>query len=262
MLFNKLKTSARRTYIFVFALLLCVIAVFWIRSEFSARATMMRAATACDVKGADGPEKIDCWLELATAFVRKGDISGAFSVFSYLYNTYPYFGASGCHLHAHRLGDAAYYEYYVVQDKSLADMELPQETTSCGYGFFHGFIEHLIQDRPDPAFVTKTCEYLRGRLSPTMRDIATICYHASGHGFIQSIGDSLAKRNWGNISDMVTLPLTNCEKLRSAGDGGIEDCREGIFNVLSDWMSVENFGLKFDFVHPFKVCDALTPRWQ
>lgn len=203
--------------------------------------------------------KIDCWLRLIRWEVENKGIARALERFSYLYDTYTLFGAAGCHQHAHKVGDMAYYGIYrKVGD--LAAMDFPQSTTGCGYGFFHGFLEHLIQDTPDPAFVTETCEYLRDRLSARMGDIGVICYHGSGHGFTLAQGAAVAQAEWGDIRAFTDTPLRLCEELPAASNREIEDCREGVFNVIADWMSNKEYGFAYDTANPFAPCALIEEK--
>lgn len=224
--------------------------------------SIVKASRECDISKKNEQDKAGCQLNIALDRLRHDGVSEAYQVFDYLYDTYPTFGSSGCHQHAHKIGDTAYYELFVARKLTFDDMSFPQSTTSCGYGFFHGFIEHLIQDHPDTLFVKKTCEYLRNRLSNTMGDIATVCYHASGHGFIQAEADTLKKSNWGNLSRIVNVPLLKCESLPGIEEREIEDCREGVFNVVSDWMISKDFGLSYNYKSPFKQCDELKTKWH
>lgn len=247
--------------ILIITLSLLAIAVFpWMFGAVR-QALVERNATACDISNGTESEKLDCWLQLIFSEMKRGGVASAFAAFGHIYDTYPMFGASGCHQHAHKVGDTAYYEFFVAKGLTLEEMDFPQETTTCGYGFFHGFVEHLIQDNPDPAFVAETCEYLRSRLSHDMRDIGTICYHASGHGFTVAKADVLKKSEWGNMRAMIEMPLARCEGLPT-NEKEVEDCREGVFNVISDWMTMNNLGLEFNFEDPFSSCNQLPARWH
>lgn len=206
--------------------------------------------------------QVDCWMKIVLDTLKSKGIPDTYKVFARIYDAYPQFGATGCHVHAHRIGDTAYYTFMVDQGKTLDEIDFPVETTTCGYGFWHGFIEHLVQDHPKPEFVTETCEYLRGRLTATMRDIGTICYHASGHGFAVAQADHMKPGQYGNMIALATPALEACEKLSTASETEKEDCREGIFNVTSDWASTQNFGLAINYEHPFWECDRLSKRWR
>ncbi len=241
---------------------LTVVSAFFWGPTLAERVSVGKASAACEANEKSDAEKVDCWLQIVFQHLRKDGILSAYRAFGYLYETYPVFGATGCHSHAHKVGETAYFELSVARGIGIEQMDFPQETTSCGYGFFHGFIEHYIQDRPQSALVTETCEYLRGRLSGTMRDIGTICYHASGHGFTQAKAGALKKSELGNLYATVDGPLNSCETLSKASDKEIEDCREGVFNVISDWMSTKDFGFFFDYERPFFGCDLLPQRWH
>lgn len=222
--------------------------------------TMVRDTVACETVAANG-EKIECWLQVAFDEVRNGSVEKGYAVFEYLYDTYPEFASTGCHVYAHRMGDITYYQMFVANGLTLDEMEFPQETTSCGYGFFHGFIEHYIQDQPEEAFVQQTCEYLRSRLSGTMRDIGTICYHASGHGYMQAQLETMPRSMEGKPLAIINDPLRRCEKM-DIDEREKEDCREGVFNVLTEWMRLENVGLKQDLAQPLALCSKVALLWQ
>lgn len=256
---SDIRSGPVRLLILVAAVGLVAILI-WLAPPFVGHMQVVHAASLCEERPNDA-EKVACWMQMVAEELRAGGMKPAYAIFSYLYEAYPAFGATGCHQHAHAIGDVAYYEVYVAQGKTLQDMDFPQETTSCGYGFFHGFIEHLIQDHPDQAYVVETCEYLRERLSGTMRDIGTICYHASGHGFMQSQADTLGVDGFGNALRLVEAPLRSCDALPTNAKE-IQDCREGVFNVLADWQIIEDFGLTFDFTDPFYLCERVASKWR
>lgn len=245
----------------------CVAATFIVGAvalavpNLSERIRILYASDRCDSRYAEEGAKIDCWLQMPLEFVKAGSMKAGFRAFSYLYDTYPLFASSGCHRHAHKIGDAAYSGFYVGRGLALEEIDFPQEATACGYGFFHGFIEHLVQNNADKQFVVSSCEYLRATYSSTMRDVGTICYHASGHGFMQREADSLPKGMWGNAANMVAQPLKRCEELPT-NEREIEDCREGVFNVLVDWMETGNFGLAPRKQDPLVLCGQVEEGWR
>ncbi len=236
---------------------ICVVTVLFL--SHAAEARFAAEAERCDSSFGAVSEKIDCWLRLIRADLEQRGIEKALEHFSYLYETFELFGATGCHQHAHKLGDMAYYGIY-RKTQDLTQMEFPQATTGCGYGFFHGFLEHLIQDTPEPLFVTETCEYLKKRLSESMRDIGTICYHGSGHGFTLARIDTVPQKEWGNLSSFINVPLAQCEGLPLANEKEIEDCREGIFNVIADWMTNKEYGFSYNEAAPFAPCALQNPK--
>jgi len=223
---------------------------------------LSREGAQCQKLDSSDVEELSCLLQVVFERVRNESIASGYKAFTYFYEQYPIFGASGCHQHAHRVGDTVYYELFVARGLTLDDIDFPHETTSCGYGFWHGFVEHLIQDHPEPAYVAEVCEYLRNRFGETMKDIGTICYHASGHGFTMARADTLSEDEWGPLSTYVNKPVVNCESLPDIPEREVEDCREGVFNIVSDWMTKGDLGLSFNYDEPFTECEALTSRWH
>lgn len=199
--------------------------------------------------------RIDCWYDLIRNGLLAGGIAEAMDVFSRVYESHDDFANSGCHTHAHWLGDRVYYDLYRGQN-DLSAIEFPQSSTACGYGLFHGFLEHLIQDNSDITFVRKTCEELKGRLEGTMRDIGTICYHGAGHGLMLAQGEKLTKESYGNIAAYTRGPIEQCEALEGVTEREMEECKEGLYNVITQWMTLSQYGFEYDYEKPFTICDA------
>jgi hypothetical protein len=210
------------------------------------------ALQGCGSAGTSSAE-IDCIFRVIDSELHRGGVTPAMHVFSLAYEEYPAFANGGCHTRAHRVGDMLYYEIY-LGNQSLEKIDFPQDTTACGYGFFHGFMEHLIQDHPDPAFVTQTCSYLTQKLSGRMHDIEATCYHGSGHGFTLAQTERVKKSDWGNVATFVTKPAAECTALPKANAEDIEQCYEGIFNIMDEYMTTDQYGFSYDKEAPFAVC--------
>lgn len=201
---------------------------------------------------------VECIFRGIESELQNHGVTAATEIFARAYRQYPAFVRQACHVQAHRLGDLTYYRVYVGMEE-LDAIELPQATTACGYGFFHGFLEHLIQDHPDPAFITKTCDYLIGRLGKDMGEIEMTCYHGSGHGLMLAQSERVPKSQWGNVEAFTALPLSQCESLAKANARDIEQCKEGIFNVLDEWASIGQQGFVLNTAQPFLLC-ATVPE--
>lgn len=203
-------------------------------------------------------EQNECIFRIIEDAYKTDGITEAGMVFSDAYEHFDSFVSAGCHRHAHRVGDLAYfYEYLHTQDLDLIDF--PQSTTACGYGFFHGFFEHLIQDHPTSEFVNETCEYMKTRLGSSMTEIGTTCYHGSGHGLSLAEGERAPKETWGNVKAFTERPLNLCEGMPNATDAEILDCKEGVFNILVEWMAQKQYGFELeegDIFAPCKTVDA------
>ncbi len=199
---------------------------------------------------------IECIFRVLEKELSRGGVAAAMTAFQRAYQTHPAFVEAACHRQAHRVGDLVYYNLYLgVEDMDKIDF--PQSTTACGYGLYHGLFEHLIQDHPDTEFVTRTCQYFTDRLGETMGHIRIMCYHGSGHGLMLAHMERVPKKEWGNVMAFVGEPLKQCDSLPEASERDLEQCKEGIFNVLNEWMMLDEYGFHFDRSRPFRLCDGI-----
>lgn len=212
-----------------------------------------RALAVC--RGEVDERQAECIFRVIERELMDGSMKSAMAVFSQAYKDFPSFVQPGCHKQAHRVGDIVYARLY-SPDTGVGALDFPQETTACGYGFFHGFLEHLTQDNPDPSFVDTTCLDLRERLGGTMGAIGEICFHGSGHGFALAHAETLPKSSWGNVREFTVEPASMCDKFTKAREREREECKEGVFNVLVEWMSLGQYGFTFNREEPFRFCDA------
>jgi hypothetical protein len=199
--------------------------------------------------------KQQCWEEALEDALETNGIQGAFNVHSHLYKTDKDFVTTGCHAHAHRIGDAFYNEY-ASRRWTLVGLDLPVETVACGYGFFHGLFEHFFRKHPEVGLVREVCEDLHKRYGKTMPLIRVNCFHGAGHGLIP---DPPEFSMWGKPLDMVSEPLNLCDRI-SPDAGEVEQCKEGIFNIITDWMSRNQYGLSLNTNDPFWLCRDLRPQ--
>jgi hypothetical protein len=214
-----------------------------------------KAALAPCHKETVDTQQIECIFRAIEREIINDGISAGMVLFSRAYADFPVFVAQGCHKQAHRVGDIVYARLYTAEE-GMDALDFPQETTACGYGFFHGFLEHLIQDRPDPAFVDSVCSRLDERLGSQMQAIRSICFHGSGHGFALAHAETLPHSAWGNVRAFTVEAAANCDKLTQADERSVEECKEGVFNVLVEWMSLDQYGFTLNRKRPFSSCDA------
>lgn len=217
-------------------------------------------ADECAIQFQQADEQIGCWYRIIEEAINNESIDAGMDVFSHVYETYKPFIETGCHRHAHKVGDIVYYGQYLA-NPDIDAIDFPQSTTACGYGFYHGFLEHLIQDNPDSAFVTDVCTKLGNKYGETMGDIQLTCYHGSGHGFMLAEIEKQEKQYWGNIPVFSKRPMELCNGLPEAREGDREECRQGIFNVIVDWGEVNNYGFSYDKNAPLKLCRGLPEGW-
>jgi hypothetical protein len=210
------------------------------------------ALAECKADTSDAGQ-IECIFRVIRFELRAGGVEPAMNVFSRAYREFPSFVSAACHSQAHRLGDMAYFEVYLASG-DIDSVDFPQSTTACGYGFYHGFTEHLVQDHPEVEFVMQSCEYLTERLGETMGDIEMTCYHGSGHGLMLAQSERVPREKWGSVSAFTSTPLSQCDALTRANERDVEECKEGIFNVLNEWMVLKQNGFSYDTRRPFSAC--------
>jgi hypothetical protein len=213
-------------------------------------------AYVCERNQDNQSEKINCWQEIIRGEFENKGTSSAFDVFETIYANFRDFSDTGCHRHAHRVGDMAYYFDYLTH-KNLEEVDFPQKANLCGYGFYHGFFEHLVQNNPDPEYVTATCTQMKNLLPAEIAPaIQQTCYHGSGHGFLLAQADLLTDSSNWDTRAFLEEPLKKCEALNKASQYDREECRQGVYNVFTDWMFDGEYNLSFNFDEPFKFCNS------
>jgi len=224
-------------------------------AKVSAEEQWKEKAAVCYETNVNDDEKINCWFEIIREKFTTGGTQKAFDVFEYVYQNYDVFANTGCHRHAHRVGDLSYYFDY-FNHKDFSKMDFPRNAVACGYGFYHGFFEHLIQDNPDPEFVTTVCEYMRNNLYEVAPAISQTCYHGSGHGFTLARADLWISDSQWTTDAFIDEPLKQCESLSDADEYEISECRQGVYNVIVDWMADGEYGMTYNRDNPFAFCDS------
>lgn len=201
-----------------------------------------------------GVDRERCWDILVGDAYEQGGIRGAFAEFDRLYATDELFVTSGCHQQAHRIGEIVYAQYQ--NHKKIQDVVFPASASSCGYGFFHGLIEHMLRDLPDVAVAREFCEHISGKYEHEMPRIRDNCYHSAGHGFIP---DPPPVEQWGDVETIVRTPLEKCAEL-TQDDRKQQECREGVFNVVASWYAHAYYDMQIDPDDPFALCARMADR--
>ena len=185
----------------------------------------------------DGP----CFDELIRDTVETEGIDAAYKLFeeTYAKGQLP----RGCHWTAHRIGEAGYDLYRAGKDFSISIA-----TTYCGYGFYHGFMERLLRENPDPTYALRFCDTVKAQLG----DMGLWnCYHGIGHGYTEDPPDPL---NIGNFQKMITPGIKMCTFLFGKDFRNLNLCLTGVFTVPVNFAADEKYGLSMDPKDPFAVC--------
>ncbi|OGM96268.1 MAG: hypothetical protein A3B86_03955 [Candidatus Yanofskybacteria bacterium RIFCSPHIGHO2_02_FULL_38_22b] len=201
-------------------------------------------------------QKLSCWdRQLETVLVSAG-LDAAFEAFKVLYNTESEVPKS-CHEWGHILGKAAYDLY-----KNKEEISFKKEMGFCGYGFFHSFLEKLIQDTGDFASARRWCVSLTDKITdPVIRpSVWRNCVHGVGHGTTALLLED--QRNWNNFQKVADTGLGVCEK--TFEDKDLRDCYDGVFNELYLEVLNSNYGFNFQEFRekddPFWYCRPQEDR--
>ena len=203
---------------------------------------------ACDHVG-DGRQDKEavqqhCWERMVQDTVQKQGIDPALTLISTLYNSSPSFTAS-CHGYAHKIGEQAYRLFVRKIPFAVTD-----KTKYCGYGFFHGFLEYLLNGTKDLTLARAFCDKLGVDMPKT--GARGNCYHGIGHGMSDPHDPSLD----GDAQTTATRALNVCEKVTGvkSGSNESESCIGGVFNETARDFYEQRRGLKLDNDDPLAFC--------
>ncbi|MDP3778760.1 MAG: hypothetical protein Q8R30_01770 [bacterium] len=194
-----------------------------------------------------------CWDWLLADTLKEKGLNAALDFFANLYRTDARFASSGCHWYAHRLGEEFYAQTHLRYADLIQASGLPPETYYCGFGFFHGWLEHMFRETQDWNNAKVVCDNLDKELSGAILRIRLNCYHAMGHG---AVVPPLSSKTWGNPNAVIEPALRLCNSI-SADPAEIRECIQGGFNVLADWMWRGEYGLKRPLSSaPLRFCES------
>lgn len=198
--------------------------------------------TACEKK--DANQKIQCWEKELEQTLQSQGLEQAFDLFNTLYLSEPLF-AQNCHGYTHQLGEKAYLLF--SQHKNF---KLSNKAAYCGYGFYHGFIDWLLQKNGKIQEARDFCTYLQKSETETSNGAWQACYHGFGHGVV----DGSDPKTWGNDSALIAPGLSICEKVGET-DTQKDLCASGVFNSLANKYGNSEYKLRLDKENPYRICE-------
>ena len=199
----------------------------------------------CDSQS-ENTQRLLCWQDAVDAALSSKGVDAAFDIVARLSAEYPEF-AGQCHGFTHLIGEAAYQLF-----RDGKKIEISQQASYCGYGFYHGFLEALLQKGGTMEQARKLCEDADKEYSRRVAQSAgplRACYHGIGHG----VTDGSDSRTWGDVSAMIGPGLAICERFGST-DFKKELCASGVFNSLAIMYPNARYHLPFKKNDPYGIC--------
>lgn len=192
-------------------------------------------------KNLSSDKKPQCWSDLIDSNLKKNGVESTFKLLSKIYNSDLVFAAN-CHAYAHQIGKAAYEEFAKHKDFAVS-----KETSFCGFGFYHAFMETLLQTSGNLKQAREFCAYVDQQLSKNTKDAGLACYHGIGHGTVDFHNPQLYK----NELDFIKEPIELCKKV-SANNIQLNRCASGIFNAVA--IEYNNGKLSINKKDPLWLC--------
>ncbi|MBI5457510.1 hypothetical protein HY971_02170 [Candidatus Kaiserbacteria bacterium] len=210
------------------------------------------ASRECLSRTASSSTRALCWEGDITDTLEPKGLSAAFETFASLYAREPLFRGLNCHDATHIIGKAAYRAY--ADDHTIIDR---RETSYCGYGFYHGFIETMLLNEGPGQYgkVRAYCDALKS--GGQLNNVSGACYHGIGHAAF----DSVPGRLWGDATAMVENALDTCEKA-ALGKPERAQCGTGVFNAFAVAASAHSYKLAFEKTDPLGICRVQRSLYQ
>lgn len=184
-------------------------------------------------------------------------ISPALREFMHANNLFPGKLEADCHSAIHKLGDMMYYDVFTAEP-FLDAYTFPEESMVCNRGFYHGFFEHLIQEKPEAQFIVDTCNYFKAQSEPYMAFIASTCFHAAGHGLFRAQAERVPREEWGDARAFVREPVETCRELPGASEAEKYSCTTGVESIYIQMNNYGNYGFSDrGDATTLSVCDRL-----
>lgn len=192
----------------------------------------------------DQTEKKKCWENAVENVLAKYGIDTSFDLVDFLYKKDPLF-ASDCHSYIHLVGEKAYQVF-----SKNEQIKLSLKSSTCGYGFYHGFMETLLLSGKNINQAGEFCNWAEKQVGGK-NDIKGACFHGIGHG----ITDNHDKKSWLNENELVDKALAICE-LVTKDEYMINRCASGVFNVLA--IKYNSSSLPLNLSDPLAFCKEQT----
>lgn len=215
-------------------------------------------AATCDQGEKDVNQLMYCWGNKAKQITRAQGFDAVFDWFAEMHATDPVF-RNNCHDVTHVVGEVAY-EAFENDHKTITR----PETSYCGYGFYHGFIEVALasygQEYEQRA--REYCDVIGESQSFETSHAATAARDACDHGIGHAIFDSLNSSTWGDPPRMIRIGHDICSRIYHDDEKRQISCGSGISNALAKAFTWERYYLSMPEEDPTPLCKPLERKYQ
>ncbi len=180
----------------------------------------------------NGSEKLRCFDQKLESLLRGKGIEAAFTYFKEIYAEDPEVPLY-CHSWAHRLGEVEYGFY-----KEGKEVSLRPEATFCSYGYFHGFINAMVEDTQSLESAQQFCDKAVQEDKEELKGMQSHCVHGIGHSIATLMFES--QETWGDVGSVISRSAVECEKLYTVFRTA---CYDGVFHELYSVMERKDYGM-------------------
>jgi len=186
--------------------------------------------------------KTQCQERVVNEILTSEGTSAAFRATAVLFEEDPGFEPV-CHDFAHSIGEFAYGLY-----ANGKDFDVSPEITLCNYGFYHGFMDTMIQQTGDYNEAREFCDFINVQMEQYGLSLIGECYHGIGHGNV----DQHDSAEWSDPAAAVSKSIKLCRKVAN-NERQLMDCGSGVFNGVANFYSAGQYGLVIRRNDPFLV---------
>lgn len=190
-----------------------------------------------------------CLEEEVRKQIREGRVKEAFDLVATYYVNAPA-GSRICHGLAHIIGEETYHLF-----AKGVDFDISPKSAYCAYGFYHGFMERLVQETKDLKQASTFCAKVDQKLAKYAADAQLQCYHGIGHGTATSHDPAVLGDEWA----ILTPALKLCEKVSSDYDQ-LYRCASGAFNAIALYYVSGEYNLPLNQNDPLRLCRQQEDR--
>lgn len=190
-------------------------------------------------------ESKNCWISQLARSMDELGLEQTLQHVAFLYEHEPLF-AGDCHDYLHRIGEKSFLLF-----TKHGEVLLTNETSYCGYGFFHGFIEAALHQTGSFAQAQEFCKQAETTVTVVLADA---CYHGLGHGIAAEVVADNGM--WGKAQEIIDTSLTLCEQTIKDATKRAR-CASGAYMELATYIVEDQYNLGMGDGNPLLLCETV-----